>query len=550
MGLDVRLPEELSTRLILITQAVAGFWENHRYYSHLTYQGIAHSLKVEEIAKEIAGELPVDKQLNRYEIFILFAACRLYEVGLQYPVWLDSKDIIESIGNNFDLSYSIYLRKHLLSEKLINYSISNQSSNLKLGFHGQSDDFMPFIAKVCRFCCEESLEEISLVDDYYDRKKIRLKLLVGILRLADQLYISSQRINSEKITSPTIPINIKARLAIYQFTQVLPIQDGIIKFRYIIPAFLKKEIAIFNKTIEKEFRTDNNSNIRFLAENYGLRLWTSSSYEVCESEHLTQVIFDTELMEYLKMGVSIPDKADILIVTVTKIETLSVMENFLKPNEKYHRDFRGDKTYYFLGNIAGSNVFLVQSEMGTMSVGGSMDTVLEGINVLEPGAIIMTGIAFGVNEGKQKIGDILVSTRLLPYELQKIGTSPDGYSLKIPRSDRPHASAKLIDRFRAGSFDWSSSDVRFGLLLSGEKLIDNSSFRDQLVALEPEAIGGEMEGTGVYLAANKKKVDWIIVKAICDWADGNKSSELESRQLLASNNSARFVFHVIQQGGM
>ena len=64
--------------------------------------------------------------------------------------------------------------------------------------------------------------------------------------------------------------------------------------------------------------------------------------------------------------------------------------------------------------------------------------------------------------------------------------------------------------------------MRFGDGLSGEKLVDNLDFRDQLLNLEPEAIGGEMEGAGLYVACQDKKVDWILVKAVCDWADGQK----------------------------
>jgi nucleoside phosphorylase len=36
--------------------------------------------------------------------------------------------------------------------------------------------------------------------------------------------------------------------------------------------------------------------------------------------------------------------------------------------------------------------------------------------------------------------------------------------------------------------------VRFGLVLTGEKLVDDIDYRDQLVALEEEVVGGEMEG--------------------------------------------------------
>jgi hypothetical protein len=86
-------------------------------------------------------------------------------------------------------------------------------------------------------------------------------------------------------------------------------------------------------------------------------------------------------------------------------------------------------------------------------------------------------------------------------------------------------------------------------MLSGEKLIDHQGFRDQLHKLEPEAIGGEMEGAGLYAAAQRKKVDWIVVKAICDRADGNKSQRKNSRQKKAAENAARFTLHVLRLGG-
>ena len=114
--------------------------------------------------------------------------------------------------------------------------------------------------------------------------------------------------------------------------------------------------------------------------------------------------------------------------------------------------------------------------------------------------------------------------------MQKVDVGPDGQEVIKPRGDRPQASTRLLDRFRASIFDWKGPKVHFGLILSGDKLINNKDYRDKLLRIEPEAIGGEMEGTGVYAAAYRNKVDWILVKAICDWADGNKDQEKEVRQ--------------------
>jgi nucleoside phosphorylase len=180
---------------------------------------------------------------------------------------------------------------------------------------------------------------------------------------------------------------------------------------------------------------------------------------------------------------------------------------------------------------------MVQSEMGVGGPGGALLTVQEGIRALTPAAVIMVGIAFGLDPKGQQIGDILIAQQLLGYELQRVGTRADGAPMIRTRGDRPSASTRLLDR------------CHFGLVLSGEKLVDNQDFREQLRQLEPEAIGGEMEGAGLYAAAQRSKVDWILVKAICDWADGKKQVNKRARQHKAAQNAASFVLHIVQQGG-
>jgi nucleoside phosphorylase len=238
--------------------------------------------------------------------------------------------------------------------------------------------------------------------------------------------------------------------------------------------------------------------------------------------------------------------ADILLITVTEIEATAVLDCF----PDYIMCFTPKRVYYELGFIGGARVFMVQSEMGSDGFGGSRFTVEEGINVLSPSAVIMVGVAFGINMEKQQIGDILVSRQLVAYDLQRIGSDPDGKPIIVIRGDRVSAPIRLLDRFKAGRKTWQKPpDIHFGLILSGAKLIDNQDSRDQLRQREVEAIGGEMEGIGLYEAAYRYSVDWLLVKAICDWADGNKDNDKDSRQKEAARNAARFTIHVIQQGG-
>jgi nucleoside phosphorylase/tetratricopeptide (TPR) repeat protein len=245
--------------------------------------------------------------------------------------------------------------------------------------------------------------------------------------------------------------------------------------------------------------------------------------------------------------------ADVLIVTATKVESKAVLQVFQEATGQAPRAVQvGERIYQNLGVVNGMRVLLAQSEMGAGGLGASHQTVQKGIDALTPSAVIMVGIAFGVDPQKQSIGDILVSKQLKLYEPRRVGTDSEGRVKIITRGDQPHASPRLVNYFTGVEWNWDDSKpkVHVGLILSGEKLVDNIDFRQHLLDLEPDAIGGEMEGAGLYVACQDRKVDWILVKAICDWADGNKSEDKNNRQRLAAYNAASFALHVLQHASL
>jgi nucleoside phosphorylase len=237
----------------------------------------------------------------------------------------------------------------------------------------------------------------------------------------------------------------------------------------------------------------------------------------------------------------------VLLVTVNTIETKAVLDAV----EKYDTQHDGNLTYYDLGKLGDVRLFLVRSGMGSVGPDAATVTISEAIARLKPSAIVATGIAFGVDPRKQKIGEILISQQVSLYGPQRDSTTSDGKLQRIPRGDRVHASPRLLARFKDGEIHWRNGPkLRFGLMLSGDELIDNLERRNELIHLEPEAIGGEMEAAGLYSVANREKVDWILVKAICDWADGNKAKNKKSNQELAAKNAAEFLLFVIRRGGL
>ena len=251
--------------------------------------------------------------------------------------------------------------------------------------------------------------------------------------------------------------------------------------------------------------------------------------------------FDLLVTELLG-GIVKAEDEKVLIVTVTRVEAVAVLKVFSEATgTDWKRIKKGNCIYYDIGVLKHTSIYMVQSEMGTATPSGALLTIRQAIQDISPREVIMCGIAFGTGRnGKQKLGDILVAQQLLYYEPQKF----DEKLGQVQRGDKVTSSEGLLRKFRSGVLDWKGATIHFGLLLTGEKLVNNPTFKKQLLEQEPEAIGGEMEAAGLYAATHDAnfKVDWIVVKAISDWGDGTKNSK---SQPLAADNAARFVLHVL-----
>lgn len=238
--------------------------------------------------------------------------------------------------------------------------------------------------------------------------------------------------------------------------------------------------------------------------------------------------------------------ADVLLVTATKVEMMAVLRVFGVAGEQATPQSIDGRVYFDLGTVNGARIRMTRCEMGAGGLGASLQAVGKGIAALSPAAVIMVGIAFGVDQEKQSIGDVLVTEQLRPYDLQRAGTREDGGVQIILRDDKPHSSPWLLNLLKSSEVTWEGATVRFGTIMTGARLVDNVDLRGQLYAFEQEAIGGEMEGAGLYVACHDEKVDWILVKAICDFADGQKARDKAERQALAANNAAAFVHHALR----
>lgn len=265
----------LQTRLGTIIQTIPHFWEQ-RTYTHFTNHGPEHSERVlnQKIA-QLAQGLPLEKRLTEDEIFIISAAAWLYEVGMQSPNLQPVLDFAYEPGAGLSMEQLLQIRerRHLLTRQLIADSIRPNYAGpaIRLGLNNEPDDYTRVIAEVCRWC---SLEDLGAVDKFIPVNgiEVRLRLMVALLRLADQLYIDSARVNRERLLAFHLPPQTEARWWAYHYTQILPINKGKIRFYYSLPLGQRQYLGHIRALIEPTFDYTNNALIRYLDEEHDLSL--------------------------------------------------------------------------------------------------------------------------------------------------------------------------------------------------------------------------------------------------------------------------------------
>lgn len=232
----------------------------------------------------------------------------------------------------------------------------------------------------------------------------------------------------------------------------------------------------------------------------------------------------------------------LLTAVETELKTVLALLKPIHPKRSVYKAHIGQETYY-LGTFGAETVVVTMCGMGAIGRDSVILAAQQAITELRPAAIIMIGIAFGRSQNRQAIGDVLIASQVVSYEQQRVGN--EGI---VNRGPVAQTGPILLNRFRQ-ALDWEFKSpegnlarAHIGPVLSGEKLIANEEFRDRLFELYPQAIGGEMEGAGLYSVASRAQIEWILVKGICDWADNRKA---DNAQTLAAQSAASLVHHVL-----
>src|SRR5579883_2959154 len=167
-----------------------------------------------------------------------------------------------------------------------------------------------------------------------------------------------------------------------------------------------------------------------------------------------------------------------------------------------------------------------------------------------PGAILLVGIAAGVDREKQQFGDLVIGSDIYYYERGKLtskGKRPDPFMYR--------ADATLWNHIRAVS-EWfppntllrpdgtqTRPKIHYGVIASGEKVIADRAVRDEIAA-ETHKLVAFMNDYGLSAGVwnSPQGVRPLVIKAICDFADAEKHDDW---QAYAATIAAEFTKHFL-----
>ncbi|CAH3180182.1 unnamed protein product, partial [Porites lobata] len=208
---------------------------------------------------------------------------------------------------------------------------------------------------------------------------------------------------------------------------------------------------------------------------------------------------------------------DILLLTVDDCEFLACFAYLKNAFKSYHKNLG----YVYFGNMGESRdvplkVALIKCSEGSSAPDGSLVTVKNAVVELRPKAVFSVGCCGGLNPEVTKLqpGDVVVSSKLLTE------------AFKTP------VSRDILHLVRHADYGWipplkCPEDHKVQVCCDGEILsgVNPVSAKQQNMSYFTQATAVDVGGEGLFAAAHDLKIEWVIVKGISHFPDGNNSAE-------------------------
>ena len=209
------------------------------------------------------------------------------------------------------------------------------------------------------------------------------------------------------------------------------------------------------------------------------------------------------------------EKCKVMVITANPIEKAILHYEMAKGNlQKIKVIIHNDISYYVFEWGKYTVLHIHQLNCGADTEFGTSFVLNEALHHCNPHVIISLGVAFGIDPWNQRIGEVIVSERILPYNANK---RKENKIIAIRNQD------KRVDKWlyqRLSSVPGFMDGVYMGDILTGGSVLSSFEEKDRICCAYTETdflVGGEMEGTALFTEANFKRVPGVVIKGICDW---------------------------------
>ncbi|OQW88270.1 MAG: hypothetical protein BWK78_08405, partial [Thiotrichaceae bacterium IS1] len=185
---------------------------------------------------------------------------------------------------------------------------------------------------------------------------------------------------------------------------------------------------------------------------------------------------------------------------------------------------------FHLGHLGNAKVVVTCSGERNINAADAAATVLERYH---PTYLLMVGIAAGFESAGVNLGDVVIAKAC--YYDGPGKETPDG---KEPEHEQIPTSQELCDFSQNyQKLDWKANirvpspansfqpSVHYGRIVSSETVIANKEIMASLLAKHRKLRALAQEGYGVAKVAHGRNVDFLEIRGICDFGDGNKNDD-------------------------
>lgn len=191
---------------------------------------------------------------------------------------------------------------------------------------------------------------------------------------------------------------------------------------------------------------------------------------------------------------------------------------------------------YYEGNLQGKDVVVAKSGVGKVHAAVCTQTM---ILKYSPDAIINTGVA-GSLSSELNIADLVISDKVVQHDFDTSGIGdPIGLISGINLIEIPCA-IKLVKKIEQSAKLIEGTNVIVGTIASGDQFICNMTKKEYIVE-HFDALCAEMEGAAIGHVCYLNNVDFCIVRAISDKADGSAHMDFPSFVQIAAKKSTKLI---------